>query len=131
LTAGNVFWYETNEAVGLHVTFVLTDLEPETGKIVIVHATDQRNFPDWTTVLRPGEHPRIIKNSVVVNKAARFDTKSDIESDVEYGRATQVEDCAPGLLIRIRDGVIESGEADEDVEEYCLDHFAPAPVDRG
>jgi hypothetical protein len=95
---------------------------------VIVHATDINNFPDWTTVLKPGDHPGITKQSAIVGKSARFDTQAALMGDVEYGRATKDVSCSNELLDRIRAGVLKCEEADEDVYDYCLDHFPIGPT---
>jgi hypothetical protein len=121
--AGAALWYETSLRVGLHLTVVLTDPYGDPPKVAVVHATDADNDIDWTTRIYPGEHPRIRKLSCIVNAAAKLVTVDALKGEVEYGAATQVEDFSPALLERVRKGVLEKGAADEEVDDFLLDHI--------
>lgn len=128
VAVGDVFWFEVNEAAGLHLYFVLT--EPENDRVVMVHVTDwDHPLLDTSAVLRPGDHPRIKKVSVAVYKSAGFFSVPTICADVNARRAHKVEPGSDELVRKLQDGLIGSEESSEEVYDYCLDRFPVHPTE--
>ncbi|OIO11235.1 MAG: hypothetical protein AUJ52_02315 [Elusimicrobia bacterium CG1_02_63_36] len=99
-----------------HLWFVLTDPDLEKN-FLAVNLTSFELFKDDTVVLTAG-HPFISKKSVIQYSDARLFKTTDLDWMIDAAYAQAREACSPELLKRIREGLIISDHAPQEMQEY-------------
>lgn len=118
LRPGDTVLLPTSENQIEHLWIVLTT-PSESGKSVCVNITSYRNsFCDTTVVLEPGEHPFIVKRSIVRYGDAReldmnaLETALNATLDIVCVRK---EPCSPELLQKIIQGLFASKHTSKEI----------------
>jgi hypothetical protein len=102
-----------------HLWFVLTDPDPETGKVVIVSLSTLREGKDQTVILRRGDHPFITHESVIVYWDAQCVCADELRQASRNGLVKPHEPCADWLLKHIQDGLLASPFTSPKMAAYC------------
>jgi len=100
-----------------HLWIVLTDPD-ENGKFLGVNITSYELFKDLTVILTAGEHPFIVKRSVVQYTDARIFTVENMDLLIGRGFAELREECSDALLEKARAGLMKSDHAPQDAQDY-------------
>ena len=118
LRRGDTFLLPRREGQKEHLWVVLTEPD-EFSKSVCVNISSYRDtYGDKTTILQPGEHPFIVRKSVVrYADAAEMDMKAldmALNSNLHIV-CEQREPCIPELLDKIVQGLLESRHTRKDI----------------
>jgi hypothetical protein len=84
-----------------HLWILITDPRPESQKSVIVSVTTLRSHSDQTVILRKGDHPYILHDSVISYQDAQEFSVIKIQSQIDRGWP-QCHSCSEELLKRCR-----------------------------
>jgi hypothetical protein len=102
-----------------HLWIVVTDVEPGTGKCVIVNITTLGHICDKTVVLHAGDHPSIEHDSIVRYQDALITTENAIEAAIRGRAAFRKQPCSPEVLKRVIEGIGNSKETSLAVKAFC------------
>ena len=91
-----------------HLWIVLTEASSATDKAVIVNVTTLREGSDTTAILKSGDHPFIVKPSVIYFHGALIVDLAMIEEGFSAHVCTPQPPCSPDLIARIQRGLLES-----------------------
>jgi len=106
-----------------HLWIALTDPN-EDGNIAIVNVTDFHNHEDKTTVLKPGDHPFITKESIVLYQDARIVPAASLLNAMKNGRGcVPRESCSVEMMHKLRTGIFASDHTPNGVIEFCSDSW--------
>ncbi|MDT8369702.1 MAG: hypothetical protein RQ745_10880 [Longimicrobiales bacterium] len=86
---------------------------------MIVSLTTRRRGSDLTVVLRPGDHPFVVRETVVFYADARLVVTEQLENLISAGATSTHAPCSPQLLERIQAGVFSSPFTPGLVRGYC------------
>ena len=92
-----------------HLYFVLL-LDADTDQAILANLTShwpEARRHDNCTVVRPGEHPWVRRNSCVYFRGAMFTPRQELERRIASGRYSQREPLAPHLIERFQRAAIE------------------------
>lgn len=92
-----------------HLYFVLM-LDAATDQAILANLTShwpESRRHDYCTVVHPGEHPWVRRNSCVYFRGAMFTPRQELERRIASGRYSQREPLAPHLLERFQRAAIE------------------------
>jgi hypothetical protein len=98
---------------------VVTEPDGDPPQSVIVSLTTRRTGSDATVVLVPGEHPFVIRETVVFYADARLVHVNQLEQLIAAGVTTRHADCSAELLRRIQAGLSASPMTPEFIKGYC------------
>lgn len=110
-----------------HLWFILTDPEPNDGRVVAVMLVTARPHTDKTVVLVPGDHPFIRHESNVDYGAARFLPQGRLNDALASGRWHLQADMSATLLRRVREGLLTSQRVIHDIADHCRERFPASP----
>jgi hypothetical protein len=99
-----------------HLWIVLTDPDGN-GEFLAVNLTGFELYKDATVVLDSG-HPFIKKKTVVQYSDAQKFSVSNIDWIIRRGNGMSKEPCSPELLAKVRNGIIDSDDTPQDMQEY-------------
>lgn len=122
LGPGDTFYIPSPGTLTAHLWIVLTDVDQD-GKAICVNITTKKDHSDTTTILQPGAHPFIEKESVAYyNKADWLDMK---QLDLALSGGTMVpcsqrETCSMELLHRLRCGLLKSRMTKKRIKDHCI-----------
>jgi hypothetical protein len=119
LNCGDTFLIEDEDGLDRHLWIVITP--PTEGEVVIVTVTTQRKRSETLVVLRKGDHPFIVHDSVIAYAYSRIRAVDDIESAIENGTAKQREPVSEAVLKKVRAGLIDSDFTPNGVRSYYKD----------
>lgn len=102
-----------------HLWFVLTDPDPETGKVVIVSLSTLRAGKDQTVILNRGDHPFITHESVIVYRDARCVSSDELRHALRNGWIKPHQPCADRILKQVQDGLLASPFTSRKMVAYC------------
>jgi hypothetical protein len=106
VACGDSFLSGDDEYEDYHLNVVITP--PSAGEVITVSITTLRKRSEKLVIVRPGEHPFVIRDSVVAYIYSRIRKVADIESAIEADNAKPRNAVTPELLARIRKGFLES-----------------------
>lgn len=105
-----------------HLWIVVTEPHPETGEVVIVNVTTLRAHSNQTVVLRKGDHPFILHDSVVSYQDARIRKVGELSRAIDFGRAGKCDPCSEALLVRVQQGVCQDSTPNY-IREFCAERW--------
>lgn len=108
-----------------HLWFVLTDPDPSTDQVLWVMMVSAKPHTDDTVVIVAGDHPFVQWESNVDYGSARFVPVSKLASASAQGRLRLQQDMSPGLLARVRAGLLASSRTIHEIKDRCRPLFAP------
>jgi hypothetical protein len=111
--------------MGTHLWFVLTDPDPERDWMVLVMLVTVKPHTDRTLHLDVGDHRFIRHTSAVDFGTARYAPARKLEQALSSGRATLEADMSPGLLARVRAGLLTSARTPNEIADDCRAKFQP------
>ena len=122
LKIGDSFLLPRNANKTEHLWIVIAKPD-ENGKAVCVNISSLRSaFCETTVILQPGEHPFIVKKSVVrYADASELDLNKlelALEGNYDFVCAKQ-EPCSRELLQKIKKGLIKSQHVSPDIQNKC------------
>ncbi|HET6843927.1 MAG TPA: hypothetical protein VFK06_19960 [Candidatus Angelobacter sp.] len=100
----------------LHLWIVITS--PAEGEVVTVSVTTRRKKSESLVLLKQGDHPFIVHDSVVAYSYARIRAVDDIETAFLNGTAKRREPVSQELLARIKTGLVDSDFTPNGVRHY-------------
>ena len=74
----------------------------------MVNATTLRSHSDTTVILKKGDHPYIVHDSVVFYADARIVDSRQIEAGIKAGLFPQLAACSAALLKSVQAGLVQS-----------------------
>jgi len=122
LGAGDCLLIDTNTDKGgylqSHLFIIILDCEEHTKNTVIVYTQTLRSpKADRTTVLHPGEHKFIKRDSHIEYNQAKIVSAMDLERMLQDGRARLMDRMGNDVFTRICDGILKSPFTPMDVRE--------------
>lgn len=91
-----------------HLWALVTAPDPQTGEAIMVNLTTQRPHSDSTTILQPGEHPFVVRPTVVFYADARLVEVRLLENGLRQGIGRKHERLSAEILHRIQVGLLVS-----------------------
>src|SRR5262249_27606257 len=91
-----------------HLWILITEPDAASGEAVMVNVTTLRSHSDTTVLLKRGDHPYIIHDSVVFYADARIVDCRKIDAGVNAGYFPQLAACSPAVLKTIQEGLLKS-----------------------
>src|SRR5215208_2860748 len=110
--------------MGTHLWFVLTDPDPETGKVVMVVLVSERPHTERTVRLDVGDHHLIRHASAVDFGTARYAPAAKLEAALGRNLAAPDADMSASLLEMVRAGLLRSSHTPHDIVDYCRRLFS-------
>lgn len=108
LRCGDAFLMAQPRVPTRHLWIVLTEPSSDADQMVIVNVTSLRKGADTTVVLQPGDHPFIVKPSVIYYAGARVVHVKNVEKGFAAGICVPDDSCSPDLMARIQEGLLRS-----------------------
>jgi hypothetical protein len=121
LGLGDTFMLPKPGGAKEHLWALVTAPDPQTGEAIMVNLTTQRPHSDTTTVLRPGEHPFVVRPTVVFYADARLVPVSLLEDGLRRGIARNHEPLSAEILRRIQAGLQASPFTPEKIKRTFLE----------
>lgn len=122
LQIGNTFLLPKNDNKTEHLWIVITTPD-ENGKAVCVNISSLRAaFCDKTVIITPGEHPFIVKDSVVRYADAGVLNLKEVHKALEGNLdivCVKKDPCSRILLRKIQDGLLKSPHGTRDIQNKC------------
>jgi hypothetical protein len=106
-----------------HLWIVVTEPQPPDFQCVIVNITRQQQKSDNTVVLRPGDHPFIVRDSVIRYADASIVDVRDLDRCLANRVAKPRDACSAELLKRIQGGISVSIFTPKKVVDFCKRHL--------
>jgi hypothetical protein len=106
-----------------HLWILVTDPHPESQKAVIVNVTTLRSYSDQTVILRKGEHPYILHDSVVSYQDAQEFSVVKIQDQIDKGWP-RCHSCSHELLKRVQAGILASRFTKKAIKAICQQAWA-------
>lgn len=91
--------------MGVHLWFVLTDPDPQTGLVIMVALVTERAHTERTVRLDVGDHPFVQHPSNVDFGTATYAPSSKLQEKLSSNQATLDGDMSHTLLTRVRAGL--------------------------
>jgi hypothetical protein len=107
ITVGDTFLARNPPEKHEHLWIVLTTPDI-TCKAVCVSITTDRWDKDRTIILKAGDHPFIVHDSVVFYEGARVFDMNVVQAAIDAMPARLQPPCGPSVLKRIRQGLCDS-----------------------
>jgi CTP:molybdopterin cytidylyltransferase MocA len=119
LSAGATLFISRSQRSANHLWVVVTEPDGDPRQCGIVSLTTRRQGSDDTVVLMPGDHPFVVRETVVSYANARLARTNQLENLVTAGATQTHAACSPELLERIRAGLFASPFTPGYVKGYC------------
>lgn len=117
--AGRTLFISNSQRAPNHLWIVVTDPDGTPPQVVIVSFTSRRTGADPTVIVRPGEHPFVVRETVIHYTDARLVRVEQLQALVENGITVFHADCSEELLARILAGVFTSPFTPNFIKGYC------------
>jgi hypothetical protein len=91
-----------------HLWIVATEPLAQNGEAIMVNATSLRSHSDTTLVLNRGDHPFIVKPSVISFGDSFIADVRLVANGIDYGHWPQHKRCSDSLIERIQAGILAS-----------------------
>ena len=123
LKCGDTFLLPKSSKATEHLWIIVTEIDDHTRKAICVNLTTLRNHSDTTCVLKRGDHPFVVHDSVI-----NFSDAQEMPIDkVEQALAAKtdhfvcklLDHCDAGLLARIRQGLLDSRLTPKGIKAQC------------
>lgn len=101
-----------------HLWFVLTDPD-DAGYVIIVMLVSMKPHSDRTVTVDVGDHDFVRHLSSVDYGTATPKLAKKLAAHIASGKARLHSDMSPGLLYRVRAGVVASARTPNDVRDSC------------
>lgn len=101
-----------------HLWIIVADPDSN-GNAVMVNVTTQVDGSDTTVILRKGDHPYILHDSVIYFADAHFVELENLECGIEAKLCHQCDPCSEELLARIQKGMLESKFTPNKIKKHC------------
>ena len=102
-----------------HLHVVVLDCEEHTGTTIIVVVESLVGRKDTTTILKPGDHVFITRESYVNYRRAKTTSKVDLQRLLDSGKAKPLDSISSDVLARIQKGIVDSPFT----PRYVVDHY--------
>lgn len=122
LSAGDTFLLPRKLEWKDHLFIVLLDADND-GNTVMVNLTSAKPHSDRTTVLQPGEHPFVTRETVVNYLDAAITKTSKIEQAIAMGLGQKHDPVSPQLLNRLRADLLRSEFTKLKVKKFLQGHL--------
>jgi hypothetical protein len=122
LACGDAILMPTPGVSSLHLWIIITDPLKDSGSAVILSVTTRRAHSDLTLILKPGDHPWIKHDSVIMySDAAIIDTASLEKLIRDYPDDYVVQNkCSDALIAKIKTGLLKSRFTPNKIMRYCI-----------
>jgi len=123
LKCGDSFLIPKSAKATEHLWIIVSEIDAHTGKAICVNVTTLRRHSDITCVLKRGDHPFVVHDSVINYSDARELPINLVEQ--AFGAKTQRfvcelhEPCTAELLARIQQGLIDSRFTPKGIKMQC------------
>jgi hypothetical protein len=128
LQPGDTFLLPKSSKEIEHHWIILTPLG-EDGTAVCVNVTSWKFDCDETVILMPGEHPFIVKKSVVHYEDAQFIPLARVEQLLSMGTnkfvCEQKNPCTYKLMDKLKEGLLKSKRTPKGIKAYCRSLWQP------
>jgi hypothetical protein len=118
LTAGDTVEMRLGHPTIPHLWILVTDPHPDSQKAVIVSVTTLRSHSDQTVILRKGDHPYILHDSVVSYQDAQELSVVKIQAQIDRGWP-QCDSCSDELLRKVQAGLLTSRFTKKSIKVIC------------
>ena len=112
-----------------HLWCVLTDPDPISAKVVMVHLVTARGHTDRTVVLQCGDHPFVRVETHVAYGSANLFTSSRLDEALRSGAASRDHNMSASLLQCVRAGLYVSSRTMHFLKEHCRTKFTDTGTD--
>jgi hypothetical protein len=102
-----------------HLLIICSDSLPD-GSVVAFNFTSQRWDSDQTCVIKVGEHPYLVRDSVIAYKFGRSLTPRQI-AQLQLLAPKEYGPVSPELLLRIQEGALKSDQTPEYIKKIMAD----------
>lgn len=119
LECGDTFLAGDTDNEDFHLWIVITP--PIEGEVVTVCVTTKRKRSETLVVLRAGDHPFVVHDSVVAYNYSTIRLVDDIEAALLTGAAKKREPIASAILQRVQVGLLDSDRTPNGVLRYYKD----------
>lgn len=99
-----------------HLWVIVTP--PYNGEVVAVSVTTRRDRSETLVTLQPGEHPFIVRESVIPYTYSRIWKVAEIEAALAAEEIVSKEPASPELLKKAQGGVTESEHTPNEVRGF-------------
>jgi hypothetical protein len=106
-----------------HLWILVTDPHQESQKVVMVNITTLRSHSDRTVILRKGDHPYILHDSVVSYQDAQELSVVKIQAQIDRGWP-QCDSCSDELLKKVQAGLLASPFTKKSIKAICQQAWA-------
>jgi hypothetical protein len=103
-----------------HLQVIITSVEKNTGNFILVGIESLNKRSDKTTILHPGEHSFILRDSALVYRLADVYDIKWLQEKIDTKKASKKEPVSASILKRICDGLVSSPQTRERVREFYL-----------
>ena len=91
-----------------HLRIIVSASDPISSEVVVCNVTDFDHDPECACVIEPGEHPMIVKRSVIALRRLKLLNKEAIVAAMQNGSIVQYQDFSAELVARIREAILRS-----------------------
>lgn len=127
LSCGDTFLIPKSSDQIEHLWILVTEPDPVTFEAVCVNVTSSAGRYETIVTLRPGDHPFIKHESVVLYADAKKLDVRNIEAALNAQCLTIVcklqSRCSSQLLKRIQEGLLQSKTTPKGIKEYCREKW--------
>ena len=95
----------------------------------MVHLATMNPHLDPRVVIRPGEHPFILRDTGVAYGDARRTTGAKLEEALRSREAIRKQPVSPPLLDRLRDGLLTSPRTPHAIRRIAIEEFGAREPD--
>jgi hypothetical protein len=101
-----------------HLWIVATEPVALTGEAILVNLTSLRSDSDTTLVLNRGDHPFIVKASVISFSDAIATDVRRVAAGIDAGYFSKQTPCSAALIKRIQEGILASRRTPQKVKAF-------------
>lgn len=125
-----LYWPCDSLAFDPHLWVILTLPFSDPQKIVMVMLTSKRDYSDTTVVLNKGDHPFIIRPTVILYSSANLFKTDELIKDIKLNIARPREHFNELVLEKIKKGLLTSKFTPKGIKNICLSVFNFQPPEK-